>query len=168
MAEEQNQNITNNSEELDRCQQEREEYLNNWKKERADFLNYKKDEVKRLEEFVRFANEAVILEVIEVIDDLERATKEVKNEGLDQVLKKFQDLLKRYGVERIEVKDAFDPLLHEAVTTEILAPEQSTVRGTAQNESENVGEKEEKLEEVRAGYTMHGQVIRPTRIKIIK
>src|SRR3989344_628145 len=76
--------------ELEKCQKERDEYLNNWKRERADFLNYKKEEAKRLEEFVKFANEAVILEVIEVIDDLEKASKEVKNEGLDQVLKKFQ------------------------------------------------------------------------------
>ena len=99
-----------------------------------------------MEEFVKFANEAVILEVIEVIDDLEKASKEVKNEGLDQVLKKFQGLLKKYGVERIEVKDAFDPLLHEAVE----------------------GAEGDKLEEVRAGYTMHGQVIRPARVKIVK
>ena len=125
---------------------EENEYLNNWKRERADFLNYKKEEAKRLEEFVKFANEAVILEVIEVIDDLEKASKEVKNEGLDQVLKKFQGLLKKYGVERIEVKDAFDPLLHEAVE----------------------GAEGDKLEEVRAGYTMHGQVIRPARVKIVK
>ena len=125
---------------------EENEYLNNWKRERADFLNYKKEEAKRLEEFVKFANEAVILEVIEVIDDLERAAKEVKNEGLDQVLKKFQELLKKYGVERIKVENAFDPLLHEAVE----------------------GAEGDKLEEVRAGYTMHGQVIRPARVKIVK
>src|SRR3989344_4576364 len=83
-----------------------EEYLNNWKRERADFLNYKKDEVKRLEEFVKFANEAIVLEVIEILDDLEKAATEIKNEGLDQVSKKFQELLKKYGVERIKTKGA--------------------------------------------------------------
>ncbi|OGN15776.1 MAG: nucleotide exchange factor GrpE [Candidatus Yanofskybacteria bacterium RIFCSPHIGHO2_02_FULL_43_22] len=130
---------------LDKCQKERDEYLNNWKRERADLLNYKKEEIKRLEKFGKFANEAVILEVINVIDDLERATKEINNNGLDQVLSKFQDLLNKYGVERIKIEGVFDPLLHEAVE----------------------GTEGDKLEEIRAGYTMHGQVIRPARVKII-
>lgn len=159
--------------ELEKCQKERDEYLNNWKKERADFLNYKKDEVKRLEEFVKFANEAVILEVIEVLDDLERAAKEVKNEGLDQVLKKFQDLLKKYGIEKIRVEGTFDPLLHEAVGTAPM-PEGVGVPTEFPRSAwdptpgtEASGKEEEKIEEVRAGYTMHGKIIRPARVKIL-
>ena len=140
------QDKKNIQEELTKCQQESEEYLNNWKRERADFLNYKKDEAQRIGEFAKFATESVILEVIDVIDDLERAAKEVKNEGLDQVLKKFQELLKKYGVERITVEGPFDPLPHEAISTE---------------------EGGDKIEEVRAGYLMHGKVIRPARVKII-
>ena len=147
----------NTDNELEVCKKQAEEYLNNWKRERADFLNYKKDEAKRLEEFVKFANEAVVLDVIDIIDDLERACQNFAgqnlggqaaelNKGLGQVLKKFQDLLKKYGVERTETKDTFDPLLHEAVE----------------------GAGGDKLEEIRAGYTMHGQVIRPARVKIVK
>ena len=123
-----------------------EEYLNNWKRERADFLNYKKDEAKRLGEFVKFANEAVILELIDTLDDLERASKEINDPGLSQVMTKFRDLLKKYDVERINTEGAFDPLLHEAVE----------------------GAEGDKIEEVRAGYMMHGKVIRPARVKIIK
>lgn len=129
-----------------------EEYLNKLKRERADFLNYKKDEVKRLEEFVKFANETVILEVIDVLDDLEKAAKEVRNEGLDQVLKKFQDLLKKYGVEKINVGGTFDPLLHEAVAGRI-----------------NDGQEEVAgMKELRPGYMMHEKVIRPARVSIQK
>lgn len=156
MPDEQNQNIKDVQGEFEKCQQERDEYLNNWKRERADFLNYKKDETKRLEDFVKFANEAVILEVIEVLDDLERAAKEVKNEGLGQVLNKFQELLNKYGIERIKTEGKFDPLLHEAVTTETLSEEEKTEK------------EEEKLEEIRAGYMIHGKVIRSARVKIIK
>jgi len=147
----------NTGSEFEVCKKQAEEYLNNWKRERADFLNYKKDESKRLEEFVRFANEDLLMETIEVLDDLERARQtfasqnlsgQAAQEGLSQVLKKFQDLLGKYGVERIKVKgEKFEPALHEAT------------------ESEAGGEK---LEEVRAGYTMHGRVIRPARVKIIK
>lgn len=135
------------NEELEKTKSRAQEYLDNWKRERADFLNYKKDEAKRLEEFLKFANEAVILDVIDVLDDLERATTEVKNEGLEQVLKKFQNLLKRYGIERIAVSDKFDPLLYEAMETE---------------------EGGEKIQEVRPGYTMNGKVIRSARVSVQK
>ncbi len=123
-----------------------EEYLNNWKRERADFINYKKEEAKRLEEFVKFANESLILEVLAVFDDLDLAAKQIKDVGLDQVVKKFGDFLGKYGVERIKVEGEFDPTLHEAVE----------------------GEGEGRVEEVRAGYTMHGRVIRPARVRIVK
>ena len=94
------------------------EYLDNWKRERADFLNYKKDEAKRVEEFVRYANEDLILETIEVVDDLELAVKELKGVGLENIIKKFNELFKKYGVERIEVEGKFDPFLHEALEIE--------------------------------------------------
>ena len=147
MDEQKNENNNTEIDKLTKCEQEKEEYLNNWKRERADILNYKKDEAKRMEEFVRFANEDLLMETIETLDDLEKAAKEINNDGLNQVLKKFQDLLGKYGTERIKVKDEkFDPALHEAI------------------ESEDGGDK---LKEVRAGYTMHGRVIRPARVKII-
>ncbi len=177
MADEQNQNIKNDFDEIKKCQLERDEYLNNWKRERADFLNYKKDEAKRLEEFIKFANESVILEVIEVLDDLERAAKEINDEGLNRVLDKFQEFLKKYGVEKIKVEGAFDPLLHEAVIAETnhrnaegaeAAENEKTYNFGNAEETENIENKEEKIEEVRAGYIMYGRVIRPTRVKIVK
>ena len=178
MDEQKNENNNTETDKLIKCEQEKEKYLNNWKRERADFLNYKKDEAKRVEEFVRFANKDLLMETIEILDDLERAHQnfvkqnlggQAAQEGLGQVLKKFQDLLGKYGVERIKVKgEKFNPTLHEAVTTETPAPEQSTVRGTAQNEEGDMENKEEKIEEVRVGYTMYGKVIRPARVKVIK
>ena len=133
---------------LEVCKKQAEEYLNNWKRERADFINYKKDEAKRLEEFFKFANEGLILEVIEVLDDLEIALKHGNggSGGLRQIMKKFTDWLKKYGVEKIKVDgEKFNPLLHEAIETE---------------------KEGDSIEEVRPGYTMHGRVIRPARVKI--
>jgi len=125
-----------------------EEYLNNWKRERADFLNYKKDEARRIEEFARFANEDVILEVMEIVDDLELAAKELKDVGLEPIIKKFKELFKKYGIEEIAVDgQKFSPEFHEAVETEAEG---------------------DKMLQVRAGYTMHSKVIRPARIKITK
>ena len=136
----------NENAELGVCKKQAEEYLNNWKRERADFVNYKRDETKKMGEFIKFANEGMILEVIEILDDLELAAKQVKDGGLDQVIKKFEDLLKKYGVEKINIGEKFDPM------------NQEIVEGT---EGENI-------EEVRAGYTLHDRVIRPARVKIIK
>lgn len=124
-----------------------EEYLNNWKRERADFLNYKKDEARRVEEFVKFANEDLVLEMMELVDDLEIAAREVPGVGLEHVVKKFSELFKKYGVERISIDGQFNPALHEAVETE--------KDGT-------------KMVEVRAGYMMRDKVIRPARVKLVK
>ena len=124
-----------------------EEYLNNWKRERADFINYKKDESRRMEEFVRYANEDLVLEMIELVDDLEIVAKEVPGVGLEHVVKKFSELFKKYGVERISVDGQFNPALHEAVETE---------------------QGGEKMVEGRAGYMMQDKLIRPARVKIVK
>jgi molecular chaperone GrpE len=138
-----------------------EEYLNNWKRERADFLNYKKDEAKRIEEFVRFANEDLVLEMLETLDDLELAVKELKGVGLEPIIKKFKDLFKKYGVEEIEVAgQKFNPEFHEVVAT----LQESEPRPDGR-EMEPGGEK---MLPVRTGYTMHGKVIRPARVQIKK
>ncbi len=149
MTEEKQQTDTTEPSELEVCKKQAEEYLNNWKRERADFINYKKDEAKRLEKFVKFANEGLILEMIEILDDLELVAKHEngKANDLELILKKFLDFLKKYEVERIKTYGKFNPELHEAISTE---------------------EGGSNIEEVRAGYTMHGKVIRPARVKMVK
>jgi len=140
--------------ELEETKLHAEEYLNNWKRAQADFVNYKKDEGKRAEELVKFGNESIILEMVDVVGNLELAFQhtpaEVRSnqkqwfDGLTQVVKQFELLLKKYGVERIAVAgQKFDPTVHEAV-----------------------GELDDKLPlvEARPGYTMHGKVIRPARV----
>jgi molecular chaperone GrpE len=136
--------------EIEKIKVQNEEYLNNWKKERADFMNYKKEEVRRVEEFVRYANEDLILELIDILDNLELGLKHEPTELLKKLSKDFEELLKKYGVERIKIEgENFNPALHEAV------------------EASEVPEAR-LMEEIRPGYTMHGKVIRPARVKIIK
>ncbi len=143
--------------ELEEVKKQAEEYLNNWKRERADFINYKNNEGKRMEEFLKFGTEGLIMELIDVIDGVEVSRdnlpqiKELKEwtEGFDSALDKIDKFLKKFDVEKIKVKgEKFDPLLHEAV---------------------EVKDKDgDKIVEIRPGYTMHGKVIRPARVKIIK
>lgn len=142
-----------------------EEYLNNWKRERADFVNYKKDEAKRMEEFLKFSTEGMIMELIDVLDGVGVARNNLPNkeelkewtEGFDSSLDKLDKFLKKFGVEKINVEGdpsvnsgqvKFDPLIHEAVEVQ-------------DKDGEN-------MQEIRPGYTMHGKVIRPARVKIIK
>lgn len=142
--------------ELEKLKNQAEEYLNNWKRERADHINYKKEEARRVEEIVRFANEGLALEIIGIMDNLEIALKNVPAElrgkhsdwldGIEKAVSDFQKVLSRYDIQRILV-EKFDPTMHEVVHTE---------------------EGGERVEEVRAGYMIQGKVIRPTRVKIIK
>lgn len=164
MDDQNTEQLNNESEECKKA----EEYLNNWKRERADFINYKKDEKKRTEEFLKFSTEGIITELIDVIDGIEVARKNLPDlqelkewtDGFDGSLDKLGQFLKKFGIEKINVADSkFDPLLHEAVA----------VSSEALSEGREVQDKDgEKIEEIRPGYTMHGKVIRPARVKIIK
>ena len=150
-------------EELD-YEKKAQEYLDNWKRERADFVNYKKDEARRMEDFLKFSTEGIIMEMIDVIDGIEVSrnnlpeAKELKEwtEGFDSALDKIDKFFKKFGVEKIKTKNdpstgsgqvKFDPELHEAV---------------------EIQDKDgDKIEEIRPGYKMHGKVIRPARVKIV-
>src|SRR3990167_1504323 len=104
--------------EAEKLKQERDEYLNGWKRAKADLINYQKDEGKRFEEMVNYSREMVIGDLIPVLDSMELALKaEPQNDGLQRIRIQLEDMLKRYGLEKIKVSpgDPFDTNLHESV-----------------------------------------------------
>lgn len=122
-----------------------DEYLNGWKRERADFINYKKEEGERIGILAKFANEELLLNILPILDHLILASGHIKDQGLDQVVKQFQDFLAKEGIEPIEVSDKnFDPNTMDAVE----------------------GQGEKVSEELQKGYTLHGKIIRPARVKL--
>jgi molecular chaperone GrpE len=124
-----------------------EEYLNGWKRERADFLNYKKDEMERINALVKYANEEIILNFLPILDNVMLAETHLKDEGITQIKKQFLELLKREGIEPIEaVGKPFDANTMEAVE----------------------GEGETVAEELQVGFTMHGKLIRPAKVRVTK
>ncbi|MCR4260733.1 MAG: nucleotide exchange factor GrpE [Candidatus Colwellbacteria bacterium] len=145
--------------EADKLKAERDEYLDGWKRAKADLANYKKDELKRLEEIVRFANEDIIRNLLSVLDSFELALSAMERDGQVEkgvylIKNQLEDLLHRRGLERMEVTDGirFDPGIHDAVTT---VP----------------GEKAQDdliAEEVEAGYTLNGKVLRPAKVKVYR
>jgi len=127
----------------------------------AEFENYKKRMARERSEFVKFANEALILEFLPVLDSLERALATAGSaaeaqavaEGLEIILRLFQTTLEKVGVKVIEALDReFDPNLHQAV---------------AQVESPD-GRDNIVMEEVRKGYLLEGRLLRPSMVKVSK
>ncbi len=127
----------------------------------AEFENYKKRMARERSEFMKFANEALILEFLPVLDNLERAIAIAKSgtdahgvaEGLDIILRLFQTTLEKAGVKPIEaVGNEFDPNLHQAV---------------AQVESAD-GRDNVVVEEVQRGYLLEGRLLRPSMVKVSK
>src|SRR3989344_301842 len=109
--------------ELAKCKKQAEEYLNGWKRAQADFINYKKDETRRFQEFAKFANEALVRELLAVLDSFELALasldeKNPAQKGVYIMKSQFEHALKAQGLEEITLNvgtDVFDPAFHEAV-----------------------------------------------------
>lgn len=125
----------------------------------AEFENYKKRAARERGEFVKFANESLILEFLPVLDNLERALATARSgadaqsvaEGVEIIVRLFQTILEKAGVKAIEALDRdFDPNLHQAV---------------AQVETHG-GRDGIVVEEVRKGYVLEGRLLRPAMVKV--
>ena len=83
----------------------------------ADFDNYKKRVVKEKEEIKRSANEKLLLNIIELVDDMERGLEYTNDEGLIMIYNKFKKFLTDNNVKPIPTNgEKYDCELHEAVS----------------------------------------------------
>lgn len=144
--------------ELEELQKKCDEYLNGWKRAKADFINYQKDEQKRFHDFIQFANEALIQNLIVVLDSFNLAVNALKNpdQGLLIIKSQLEDTLKKHGLEPILAKagDQFLPEMHEAIAM------------TENNADSSPNASHTIAEIIEIGYTLNGKVIRPARVKI--
>lgn len=90
----------------------------------ADLENFKKRAAREREEFVRFAQEGMIRELLPSLDNLERAVEHSKAgkdfsglvEGVEMTVKQFLQCLEKSGVKPVTaVGERFDPTVHEAI-----------------------------------------------------
>jgi molecular chaperone GrpE len=125
----------------------------------AEFENFKKIKTKEKHDLLKFSNEALIKELIPVIDNLERAiehagkTEDAKGivGGVQITLNEFLKVLERSGVERVDaVGKKFDPNLHEALF---------------QEEKEEM-EPDTVISELQKGYILNGRLLRPARVSV--
>ena len=129
----------------------------------ADLVNYRKRKDEEVTKMLKYANEELVLEILPVLDNFERAIK-MDDDNLEDEVSKFlsgmkmvyaslTSALEKFGVKEIEaLGKKFDPMVHQAVMTESL---------------ENK-EKEIILEVYQKGYTLKDKVIRPAMVKVNK
>lgn len=161
-----NKDINEENGELEKCQKERDEYLDGWKRAKADLINHKKDEAKRFEMMIKFANESLVKELINVLDSFDLAlisfeqsrinadkNAEQRGKGLYLIRQQLEDILRQNGLERIivSVGQPFDPALQEVIAS----IESDKPSGMI-------------IEEVERGYLLNGKLIRPARVKVSK
>jgi len=146
--------------ELQECQKERDGYLAGWQRAKADFINHKREEMERMQEIIKFAEEEMILKVLSIVDDFDLAEKHLtdqekedeKIKGILQIKRRIQELLKNSSVEEIKaLGEKFDPSLHEAVELVESDKEPGII-----------------IEELQKGYLMAGKVVRPSKAKVSK
>lgn len=123
----------------------------------ADFQNYKRRSEKEKADVYAYANEKIVVQLLDVIDNFERALdcKDTAEkgfaEGMEMIFKQLKDVLKNSNVEEIEALGLdFDPNFHNAVMME----------DTDEYESGKVSAVLQK------GYTLNGRVIRASMVKV--
>ena len=128
-------------------------------REKAELENFKKRLTKEKDDFVQFANERLLKELIQIEDNLERAlevpnaTLESLKEGVEMIQKQFSTFLKNQKAEPIEaLGKPFDPNLHEVLN---------------QQESEE-HEENTVIQEYSKGYTLNGRILRSAKVVIAK
>ena len=114
-------------EEMEKEARELEENAREWeekaKKAKADFENYKKKQEDRKKRWKRQAREELAEDMIEVMDNLERAIMSAEEEttvvkGVKMVSDQLYEALEKRGLERIDAEgEEFDPRHHRAVET---------------------------------------------------
>jgi molecular chaperone GrpE len=141
---------------LSDAQKERDEYLELARRTKADFENFRKRVASDLEAAQVRGKVAVAREVIDAVDNLERALEaagegESLAAGVEMVLGGLWETLSRNGVEVVDPKgEKFDPNRHEALSTQ---PVEGTESGTI-------------VEVLQKGYVLGEQLVRPARVVV--
>jgi molecular chaperone GrpE len=127
----------------------------------AEMDNYRKRMERERENLVKFGNERILSDMIEVVDNFDRTIgmlkfdedQKVKNivTGLEMVRKQFSDTLTKHGLTPVEsIGKEFDPNFHEAVAQEY-------AEGKKPNEI---------VKEFQKGYTLNGRLVRAAKVVV--
>ncbi len=146
-------------EKLETIKAENEELNNKYLRLSADFQNFKKRVEKEKSDIYNYANEKLVLELLPIIDNFDRAFESSSNEGesesllkgVEMIQQQFLDILIKNGVTEIPaLGEPFDHNFHHAVLQE----------NNPDYESNTV------IDVFQKGYTLNGKVIRPSMVKV--
>jgi len=128
----------------------------------ADFENYRMRMIREKDELIQFGNQNLLLDLVAVLDDYERAIKSSEqskeydpfHEGISMIQKQFVAMLsQKWGLSKLETQGLeFDPEKHEAIA----CVEQEGIAATMV------------VEEYQCGYSLNGRVVRPAKVKVAK
>ena len=121
----------------------------------ADFENFKRRTSKEHESVVALANERFVIDLLEVVDNFDRALKSDDShlrQGLEQIRELLSTQLQRHGIVPIDsLKKPFNPREHEAIAHVTSGEPEGTV-----------------IDEVTKGYRMNEKVIRHAKVAVSK
>ena len=128
----------------------------------AEFENVRKRLERERQDYIKFANEEIIAELLNVLDDLERTVDLAESskedisaflKGIEMILAHLYEMLKNHGVKPIEAEGKiFDPNFHEALM---------------QVENKDLPE-HTIVEELQKGYLLNDRIIRTAKVKVSK
>jgi molecular chaperone GrpE len=145
--------------ELENAKNEAKESYDRFIRLSAEFENYKKRLSRERDEFRKFANEALIKEILSVVDNLERAIESAENEsenncvveGVDMTHKEILKVLEKFNAKPIKAfGEPFDPNFHQAVMNE---ETDEYIENTV-------------IRELQKGYMLHDRLLRPAMVVV--
>ncbi len=156
--EEKKELIEDLNKQIEEKDQKIDDYYSQMQRLQADFENYKKRTEKDRKEYIKYANEELILKLINSYEDLERALESAEKgenlkEGVELIFKNLNEVLKKEGLSEILTEgEKFDPFKHEALMTE-------------KHDDYKNGEI---IETLARGYTLNSKVIKCAMVKVCK
>lgn len=148
--------------EIEKLKEENSSLKDQYLRKHADFENFRRRMNKEKQDSIKYSNQGLLKDLVEVIDNFERAIKtssesqeiESFREGISMIEQQFTSMLTtKWGLEKIEATgQEFDANLHEALMME----------DSEEHEVTTV------LEDFQTGYKLHDRVIRPSKVKVAK
>jgi len=137
---------------------EAKELIEQLQRIQAEFENYKKRTEKEKQEILFLGKATVIVKVLDIVDNFERAVESLKSlenkevkQGIEMIFTQFHKLLEEEGIKAIQAEGkAFDPYMHEVMKVE-------------NSEKDNII-----LKELQKGYMLKDKVIRTSKVMLGK
>ncbi|TVR33079.1 MAG: nucleotide exchange factor GrpE [Spirochaetaceae bacterium] len=145
---------------IDELEQELSDLKDQYLRKQADFENFRKRMLREKDEAIAYANKQLLLDMVSVIDDFERAIQSAEesrdfdsfHDGIVLIEKQLVGMLERkWGLKRFDSSgEPFDPQRHEALMTEEISGHNEPVV----------------LEDFQKGYLLHDRVLRSAKVKV--